>query len=42
MKDIGQCPTCKYFVLCSLDKMAFHQITGTRCDEYKEKEKKEI
>ena len=41
MKDIDQCPTCKYFVLCALEKQAFYKITGKRCDEYKEKEKKD-
>ena len=39
MSNIEQCPTCKRFVLCDLDKQAFYKVTGTRCDEYKEKEK---
>lgn len=28
------CLTCKHFIYCSLDKQAFHKITGRQCDEY--------
>ena len=41
MRQKEQCPTCKHFILCNLDKQAFYKTTGRRCAEYEEKEKKD-
>ena len=30
------CPTCKHFILCSLEKQIFYKNTGYECDEYEE------
>lgn len=37
-QEEGQCLSCKYFILCNLEKQAYYKITGNKCDGYRRKD----